>query len=287
MRPVKTRILDDRFAKHFVRDWRYVALFSYRPIALPVAQLYNKLFPGWAAEIILRYRHCDEQLRREVERGCKQVVILGAGYDSTALRCQFNEAVTIYELDKPAIQRHKIDIISRKSLCTKHPVEYVSCDFDAGDDLTEQLLSRGFAADQQCFVSWLGVSYYLSEAAVRDTLDKLARVCAPGSKVMLDYIVPSVVDQTIDHAGALRGARFAAKRGEQFSFGLERDCVHDLLSDNSFRLSENHAVSDLIELYGDPENFWLSVADFIGVLTLERDTITPAAREQPTNITKC
>lgn len=275
MRPAGKRILDDQFARHFIQSRQYATLFKLRSVALTAARFYNKFFTGWAAEIILRYRHFDEWLQREVAGGCTQLVILGAGYDSTALRCQFSADLTIYELDLPAMQRKKLDVMRRKSLRPHHRVSYVGCDFGDSGDFARQLLARGFDPHKPCLVGWLGVPYYLPETAVRATLAQLAELCAPDSKVMLDYLVPGVIDRTIDHVGARRGARFAAMRGEPFRFGIDRDAVDCWLAGSGFGVAENLLVPDLIERYARPEDFWLTVADFIGVLTLERTGPAP------------
>lgn len=270
-RPEATRILDDPFANHFILDPKYRLMFSWRLLAMGAARAYDALFSGWAAEIILRYRHCDELIRRAVESGCTQIVILGAGYDSTALRSPGGTDTVYYEVDKPGIQRKKQEIIREKSLPLGPSVKYVGCDFEAGDDLEKKLLEAGFDPAQPCFVSWLGVTYYLTEASVRGTLEKLHAVCAPGSRIVFDYILPSVVDGTIRHSGALKGTKFAAKRGEPFAFGVEGNRVdHILPAAGGLRLARSHTISELLEMYGDPRNFWLAVSDFTGVVELDR-----------------
>ena len=40
----------------------------------------------------------------------------------------------------------------------------------------------------------MGVSYYLTEEAIAGTLDRLARLLAPGSALAFDYVPPSVID---------------------------------------------------------------------------------------------
>ena len=53
--------------------------------------------------------------------------------------------------------------------------------------LREALTASAFSAQPATFVSWLGTTYYLRERALRDTLESLATVCAPGSELVLDY----------------------------------------------------------------------------------------------------
>ena len=55
--------------------------------------------------------------------------------------------------------------------------------------LPQGLARAGFDASQPAFFSWLGVSMYLDEASIIETLRFIGR-CAPGSAVVFDYITP-------------------------------------------------------------------------------------------------
>lgn len=55
------------------------------------------------------------------------------------------------------------------------------------DNLTERLLAAGFDRTAKTFFSWLGVTYYLSEAAIDKTLAEISNLCAEGSTLVFDY----------------------------------------------------------------------------------------------------
>jgi methyltransferase (TIGR00027 family) len=57
-----------------------------------------------------RTKHMDTLLRKALEDGARQVVILGAGYDSRAYRFQdASPGVTFFEVDLPITQAEKRD----------------------------------------------------------------------------------------------------------------------------------------------------------------------------------
>ncbi|MHA6806127.1 class I SAM-dependent methyltransferase [Salinifilum ghardaiensis] len=268
-RPRGSRLLNDPHARYFLHNWRFRFAHAFGALGFGVSRA-DKRYTGLLAEIVLRHRHCDEVIAAELAGGCRQVVVLGAGYDTTALRNDFACGTVVHEVDKPDTQAEKIGILRRNGLRPKQSVRYVSCDFDAGDDLAERLLSSGFDPDGPCVVLWMGVTYYLSREGVLSTLAKLGRVSAPGSTLVLDYIDRSVVDGSHAHDGAQRGKELVASGGEPFTFGLDRADVDPFFTTGGFAVDQHHSVPGLLEIYGDTNDFWLTTADFMGVLTLRR-----------------
>jgi methyltransferase (TIGR00027 family) len=65
-------------------------------------------------------------------------------------------------------------------------VRRVEIDFRT-QSLEERLAASGFEAGAPTFVTWEGVSMYLTREAVAETLDALARVTGPGSLLAMDF----------------------------------------------------------------------------------------------------
>lgn len=167
---------------------------------LPVApwfcaalRLQERLQPEWAAlrgQVAVRSRFADDALEAALDRGCRQVLVLGAGLDTTALRYgQRLQGVTLFEVDHPATQAWKR---ARLPPEVAERVHFVGVDFER-DALDAALRAAGVRTDEPLFVSWLGGSYYLKPEAFERTLDALAQVTAPGSELVLDYWVPEAL----------------------------------------------------------------------------------------------
>ena len=67
-------------------------------------------------------------------------------------------------------------------------LRYVPVDFESVS-LTQGLERAGFDARQPAYFTWLGVTMYLEEAAILQTLRFVAS-CAPGSAVLFEFVVP-------------------------------------------------------------------------------------------------
>jgi methyltransferase (TIGR00027 family) len=146
-------------------------------------------YPHTSAAWVLRSRYTEDRLAAAGAR-LNKYVILGAGLDSYALRhaADLNELI-VFEVDDPAVQVWKQARFKALGLETPRQLRFTQCDFERSS-LTEALADAGFASEVPAFISWLGVTPYLSPATISDTL-RWAAGCAPGSEIVLTFVVPS------------------------------------------------------------------------------------------------
>ena len=141
-----------------------------------------------SAYFACRHRFSEDRMWAALDRGVRQVVLLGAGLDTLALRePAISTRVMFVEIDHPDSQRWKLERLRAIGLPTAG-VHYVPVDF-ASQVLEEELSVAGVRSDQPTFFAWLGVTQYISEAAGIATL-ALAGKYAPGSEIVFDVIIP-------------------------------------------------------------------------------------------------
>ena len=73
----------------------------------------------------------DDVVLRAIWSGCRQVVIVGAGYDGRALRFR-SPGVRFFELDHPVTQADKRARLSSLGV-DEHDISFASVDFTVGD----------------------------------------------------------------------------------------------------------------------------------------------------------
>jgi methyltransferase (TIGR00027 family) len=123
-----------------------------------------------------------------VERGVRQIVILGAGLDTFALRNPHGALeIRIYEVDHPATQAWKLERVAEAQIALPPWLIFVPVDFER-DDLGEKLAAAGFQQSSPAFFTWLGVVPYLTQDAIGRTLDYMSSI--PNSGVVFDYMEP-------------------------------------------------------------------------------------------------
>ncbi len=135
-----------------------------------------------------RSRIAEDALSRSVERGVQQIVILGAGLDTFALRNPHRaRQIHIYEVDHPATQAWKRQRLAEALISLPPWLILVPVDFER-DDVGEKLAAAGFQQNSPAFFTWLGVVPYLTKDAFGRTLDYMSSI--QKSEVVFDYVEP-------------------------------------------------------------------------------------------------
>jgi methyltransferase (TIGR00027 family) len=145
----------------------------------------NDSFRRLRAFLVARSRFMEDHLRAALDRGVRQYVLLGAGLDTSPYRLSFPTGTRIFEVDHPATQNWKRARVRTAGVGIPEGLRYVPMDFER-QALMTTLEDADFEPRRPAFVAWLGVTVYLSRAAVFRTLEALAD-CAPGSELALDY----------------------------------------------------------------------------------------------------
>src|SRR6202142_4534621 len=135
-----------------------------------------------------RSRIAEDALSGAVERGVRQIVILGAGLDTFALRNPHSaRQIRMYEVDHPATQAWKRQRLAEAQIALPPWLILVPVDFER-DDVGEKLAAAGFQQTSPAFFTWLGVVPYLTQDAISRTLDYMSSI--QNSEVVFDYMEP-------------------------------------------------------------------------------------------------
>jgi methyltransferase (TIGR00027 family) len=139
--------------------------------------------------IAIRVAVLDAELLKAIRAGCRQVVILGAGFDTRAWRLDELAGTTVFEVDHPATQHAKRERVANLPP-PKAKLVWTPVDFER-DALIERLSAAGHNPSEPTVWIWEGVVMYLADAAVTSTLNAIRERSAPGSTLLLHYHEPS------------------------------------------------------------------------------------------------
>jgi len=235
----------DYLAKVFHVGWPRVLLAT-SWITLPIAR---RQMPGLYEYLFARTEFFDELFGKALEENCPQIVLLGAGCDSRAYRFEsIVKDTTIYELDHPATQQVKRELLRRGGIAVPEYVRFVAADLNACP-LGDVLASHGFQRDQRTLFLMEGVIYYLTAEGVDSLFQSIKDCSPPGSGFAFDYIVESMVRGTCDRYGAQQIASRVASEGEVFRFGIDDHEIESFLGDRGFQLSRHLTPEDLEATY--------------------------------------
>jgi len=141
------------------------------------------------SHIVLRSRFTEDRLAVAVSRGITQYVILGAGFDTFALRRPaWAQLLQILEVDQEATQDMKRSQIAAAGLAMPENAHFATIDFEH-ESLRDGLQRYPISLDDPTFFSWLGVTMYLNEDAIDGVLQSVAAFPV-GSEIVLTFALP-------------------------------------------------------------------------------------------------
>jgi methyltransferase (TIGR00027 family) len=204
-------------------------------------------FSRW---LCVRARLAEDVVERAVAAATRQYVILGAGLDSFAYRRQDLLArLVVFEVDHPATQAWKRQRLAELGVELPANLVFAPVDFET-QTLRAGLLAAGFDFAASAVFSWIGVTMYLTQAAIDATVETVA-ACAPESRIVLTYNLPPSALQGQGLAMQRRMSRLAGGMGEPWISFFTPAEADALLRRCGFGDVEHFGPAEAIRTYFD------------------------------------
>ncbi len=223
--PPETRLFDDPVVKDLVGAPLRVMMGVRLMRDFTVKQT-EAVMRGLYGAQICRARYDDDVVMIALAGGIRQVVLLGAGLDTRAYRLPGIEGAEVFEVDLPSVQRNKEQKIEARFGRLPENVTYIPIDFDT-QTLNQAFAGTGFDPSKLAVFIWEGVTQYISEEAVRQTLSYVGK-SAPGSILAFTYVLKSIIERRSDIPGVDKMMDRVAKQSP-WIFGLEPGSVQAYL----------------------------------------------------------
>jgi len=207
------------------------------------ALLRSRAYPN----VITRTRYAEDALQAAVAQGIQQYVLIGAGFDSFAVRRPaFSSDLQIFEIDYPATQTLKIQRIKECGVSLPDSVHFIAADLSQ-ESVAAALARSSFERERLTFFSWLGVTMYLTREANVATLRSIAS-CAPArSELVFTYFDARLFQAQSESFRELE-QRVAAV-GEPFLSGFDPATLAAALADCGLDLVEDLDGRDVAARY--------------------------------------
>lgn len=235
------KLVYDPYAINFL-DRRYqlaTRLSALPPFRRMIQRIIQKRIPGAYSSGIARTRYIDELVQQAVNQGVQQVIILGAGFDTRALRLDFLRLLPVIEIDHPntsAVKKEKLGILPAH-------VQYLQVDFNKQrlDDLSlDTSLSTVFI--------WEGVTNYLQEEAITATFRFITRF-PEGSFVIFTYVDERVLREPGAYYGGEKLLNDVAGLEEMWTFGWKPGELRKYLQQFELELLEDNSAVEYRRQY--------------------------------------
>lgn len=233
-KPAEERICHDPYAARFAgKEGREAAEKTLREFGAR-----EKFMAPPLISSPLRTRYGDDHIKKCAAEGVQQVVILGAGYDSRALRLEELMEIRVFEVDEPETIADKKEKVQEIVGWLPGQVAYVAIDFvkETLEDLKKKLKEQGYDPDKKTLFVMEGLVAHIGEAAVDELLRFITSFSGKGSSMLSTYI----------HKGIVKELAEILKRSV---FGIDPDQIESFLSERGFCQINNTPITRIQERY--------------------------------------
>ncbi|BBX48035.1 class I SAM-dependent methyltransferase [Mycobacterium cookii] len=142
-----------------------------------------------------RTKFFDSFFLTATNSGIRQAVILAAGLDARSWRLPWPDGVTVYELDQHRVLDFKLATLAERG--ARPAANRVEVAVDLRQDWPKALLEAGFDPSQPSVWSAEGLMPYLPAAAQDLLFERIDALTAPGSRVAVEALGPTFLDEEI------------------------------------------------------------------------------------------
>ena len=237
--------------------WCAACLRAVSPLALALVQAVSHPALRWAARLaeratipglllhfMLRKRWIEQAVRGALAGGCSQAVIVGAGFDTLALRLapEFPEVLFV-EIDHPATQRVKRAAVLESGFQARN-LELVAADL-AHRGLEDALAGSGFRPGERSVFVLEGLLMYLADLEIAAIFGALGTLQSSGGRVVFTVMEPANDGRSRFHNATALVTGLLSLWQEPFKSALARGEAPQFLARFGYRMKDLAAAEHL------------------------------------------
>ena len=189
--------------------------------------------------ILGRARYNEDLLATALRNGVTQYVLVGAGFDTFALRRpDLLDRVQVFEIDHPTTQNLKQKRMHAAGLDAPVNLSLLPADLEV-ESVADVLRRSAYDPSRAAFFAWLGVLSYLTRPAIESTFTAIKSLAPQGGEIVFDYLTAmAFVPERQSLALKLRFDRAQAV-GEPYLTGFEPTELSSFLKPLGYDLKED------------------------------------------------
>ncbi|MBA3074838.1 MAG: SAM-dependent methyltransferase [Anaerolineae bacterium] len=182
--------------------------------------------------VIARTKYIDTLFENAAADTFSQVIILGAGFDSRAVRFHKELAgARVFELDSGTTQLMKTIQYVKRGIIVPDNVTFIPINFEM-ESVTTKLEKAGFVRETKTLLLIEGAVQYLKPQLMLQTMASILGLTGRGSHLILEY-------------GEAGMADWQENGLEQLKFGLNESVVDLILAESGYQLLDRKDAKEL------------------------------------------
>jgi len=209
--------------------------------------------------VMSRTVYFDNILERNLADS-EQFVVMGAGFDTRCYGGLVPEHLALFELDQKKTQELKIQMLQKANVDLSN-INFVEVNFQTNNWLDELILA-GYDTTKKTTFLWEGVTLYVSELDIRNTLQVIKAHASKESILVADFYSKDFV--TGEHFPMMKKTLKTLKEtNEEFGFGIpfqknDKTTFQSFISNQNIKLGESYYMGDKLE-----KGTWMVEAELI------------------------
>lgn len=263
-RPVDKRIFTDNYAINFLnKGLKTATKISGLPIigSLIPKIIHNKAL-GALSSGTARTKFIDDLLLQTIQSGSKQVLILGVGFDTRALRLDFLKEIPVIEIDHPDTSNFKIEKLKEIGQRPDN-VRHLQIDFNK-ESLNDLAQKDKIDFTKPTTIIWEGVTNYLTEEAIHKTFEFIKNF-SNNSFIIFTYIHKQVLDNAKTFEGTEKLFENLKQNEERWTFGFLPSELPNYLQQFGITLIDDKGATEYREKYISERKGFLNGYEFYRV----------------------
>ncbi|MGH6636165.1 MAG: class I SAM-dependent methyltransferase [Gammaproteobacteria bacterium] len=209
----------------------------------------------------IRTRYLDDRLEQQLGLGYQQVVILGAGLDTRAIRKQAS-GVFYFEIDDLRTVSLKKAKLEENGIHAN--VKFIPGDYVA-DDFIQLLEQNDFDFNRPTHFIWEGNTMYLTPDSVQRVMADIVKYLRRFT-LSFDYMAEEVIAKTTGDPGVAILVESFANMGAPWSYGIAD--IKSLAEEAKMTVADNFKTAELHRAYWPNRTVDSAIFDFYSLCTL-------------------
>lgn len=260
---------------------RLIGLMEQHWFRAAVAALERAMVPGIMLHYLLRKRWIEDCVRACLAEGVDQIVIMGAGFDTLALRLHREfPHVRFFEIDHPDTQQVKRRASESRSLLAAN-IRFIAADLTQ-ESWERALLSQSdFRGQADTLVIAEAVLMYLQPNDLDAIFKFLREHTDQHSRFLFTFMEPTDDGKISFHNATRLLDLWLRWRGEPFTWGVRREALSSYLHERGFSLQQLATPETFRRRYCKPSLSAIPLAEGEYVCLAERSNSATSSMRFP------